>query len=122
MGHLCFSSLTDSAGSLVYQKGCFKIYEQSTMTCKTPPSRDQIVECCYGHLCNLNSTVALPVKGAAPILLSVCQFLHSNLFLWFGCSVQNQLFWLAPIAPGHVTLWSHSVHLHDAGGKNELLP
>ncbi|XP_056888800.1 activin receptor type-1-like isoform X1 [Takifugu flavidus] len=63
MGHLCFSSLTDSAGSLVYQKGCFKIYEQSTMTCKTPPSRDQIVECCSGHLCNLNSTVELPVKA-----------------------------------------------------------
>lgn len=76
MGHLCFSSLTDSAGSLVYQKGCFKIYEQSTMTCKTPPSRDQIVECCYGHLCNLNSTVALPVKGAAPIsfLILICFF------------------------------------------------
>lgn len=63
MGHQCFSSLTVSAGSLMYQKGCFKIYEQSTLTCKTPPSRDQIVECCHGHLCNLNSTVELPVKG-----------------------------------------------------------
>lgn len=62
-GHQCFSSLTLSAGSLVYQKGCFKVYEQSTLTCKTPPSRDQIVECCHGHLCNLNSTVALPVAG-----------------------------------------------------------
>lgn len=71
MGHLCFSSLTDSAGSLVYQKGCFKIYEQSTMTCKTPPSRDQIVECCYGHLCNLNITVELPVKGATPIFFAM---------------------------------------------------
>lgn len=67
MGHQCFSSLTLSTGSLVYQKGCFKIYEQSTMTCKTPPSRDQVVECCYGHLCNLNSSVELPVKGTAPI-------------------------------------------------------
>lgn len=85
MGHLCFSSLTDSAGSLVYQKGCFKIYEQSTMTCKTPPSRDQIVECCSGHLCNLNSTVELPVKGASPILLNQLQ--NSTLFLWFVCSV-----------------------------------
>lgn len=63
MGHQCFSSLTVSAGTLMYQKGCFKIYEQSTLTCKTPPSRDQIVECCHGHLCNLNSTVELPVKG-----------------------------------------------------------
>ncbi|KAM9347111.1 activin receptor type-1-like isoform 1-T1 [Symphorus nematophorus] len=63
MGHQCFSSLTVSAGSLVYQKGCFKVYEQSTLTCKTPPSRDQIVECCHGHLCNMNSTVELPVKA-----------------------------------------------------------
>lgn len=63
MGQQCFSSLTVSAGLLLYQKGCFKIYEQSTMTCKTPPSRDQIVECCHGHLCNMNSTVQLPVKG-----------------------------------------------------------
>ncbi|TNN84521.1 Activin receptor type-1 [Liparis tanakae] len=62
-GHQCFSSLTLSAGSMVYQKGCFKVYEQSTLTCKTPPSRDQIVECCHGHLCNLNSTVELPVKA-----------------------------------------------------------
>lgn len=63
MGHQCFSSLTANAGSLVYQKGCFKVYEQSTLTCKTPPSRDQIVECCQGPLCNMNSTVELPVKG-----------------------------------------------------------
>ncbi|XP_019723771.1 activin receptor type-1 [Hippocampus comes] len=63
MGSQCFSSLTVSGGSLMYQKGCFNVYEQSTMTCKTPPSRDQIVECCFGHLCNLNSTVQLPVKA-----------------------------------------------------------
>ncbi|KAJ4933515.1 hypothetical protein JOQ06_030341 [Pogonophryne albipinna] len=63
LGQQCFSSLTASAGSLMYQKGCFTKYEQGTMTCKTPPSRDQIVECCYGHLCNMNSTVELPVKA-----------------------------------------------------------
>ncbi|XP_049583822.1 activin receptor type-1 isoform X1 [Syngnathus scovelli] len=63
MGSQCFSSLTVNGGSLMYQKGCFNVYEQSTMTCKTPPSRDQIVECCFGHLCNLNSTVQLPVKA-----------------------------------------------------------
>lgn len=62
-GHQCFSSLTVNAGSLIHQKGCFKVYEQSTLTCKTPPSRDQIVECCYGHLCNMNSTVQLPVRA-----------------------------------------------------------
>ncbi|XP_055726682.1 activin receptor type-1-like isoform X3 [Salvelinus fontinalis] len=61
MGQHCFSSLTVSDGALVYQKGCFKVYEQSRMTCKTPPSRDQIVECCQGHLCNMNITVELPV-------------------------------------------------------------
>ncbi|CAN9497811.1 unnamed protein product [Ophioblennius macclurei] len=63
LGHQCFTSLTVNAGSLLYQKGCFKVYEQGTMTCKTPPSRDQIVECCQGHLCNMNSTVELPVKA-----------------------------------------------------------
>ncbi|XP_071212024.1 activin receptor type-1-like isoform X1 [Salvelinus alpinus] len=61
IGQHCFSSLTVSDGALVSQKGCFKVYEQSRMTCKTPPSRDQIVECCQGHLCNMNITVALPV-------------------------------------------------------------
>ncbi|XP_015234036.1 PREDICTED: activin receptor type-1 isoform X1 [Cyprinodon variegatus] len=61
-GSLCFSSLTVNNGMLVYQKGCFKVYEQSTMTCKTPPSSEQRVECCYGHLCNMNITVELPVK------------------------------------------------------------
>ena len=65
MGHQCFSSLALNGDALVSQKGCFKVYEQSTMTCKTPPSRDQIVECCHGHLCNLNITVALPVQGTA---------------------------------------------------------
>uniref|UniRef100_A0A3Q3G574 Activin receptor type-1 n=1 Tax=Labrus bergylta TaxID=56723 RepID=A0A3Q3G574_9LABR len=65
MGHQCFSSLTVSGSSQVYQKGCFKVYEQSTLTCKTPPSREQIVECCHGHLCNMNSTVQLPVKGTS---------------------------------------------------------
>lgn len=64
-GYQCFSSLAVTAGNLFYQKGCFNIYEQSTMTCKTPASRDQKVECCHGHLCNLNITVQLPVQGTA---------------------------------------------------------
>uniref|UniRef100_A0A6Q2YTX1 Activin receptor type-1 n=1 Tax=Esox lucius TaxID=8010 RepID=A0A6Q2YTX1_ESOLU len=66
MGQHCFSSLTVSDGALVYQKGCFKVYEQSRLTCKTPPTRDQIVECCQGHLCNMNITVELPVMGDMP--------------------------------------------------------
>uniref|UniRef100_A0A1A8C9E2 Activin receptor type-1 n=1 Tax=Nothobranchius kadleci TaxID=1051664 RepID=A0A1A8C9E2_NOTKA len=65
-GHQCFSSLTVNGDSLVSQKGCFKVYEQSTLTCKTPPSRDQIVECCQGHLCNMNSTVELPIQANDP--------------------------------------------------------
>lgn len=68
-GYQCFSSLAVTAGSLHYQKGCFNIYEQSTMTCKTPASRDQKVECCHGHLCNLNITVQLPVQGTASIFI-----------------------------------------------------
>ncbi|TKS67282.1 Activin receptor type-1 [Collichthys lucidus] len=86
MGHQCFSSLTVSTGSLVYQKGCFKVYEQSTLTCKTPPSTEQIVECCHGHLCNMNSTVELPVKEerATPsaVKLSVTTVLDG--FRWPG--------------------------------------
>lgn len=81
MGHQCFSSLTVSAGSLVYQKGCFKVYEQSTLTCKTPPSSDQIVECCHGHLCNLNSTVELPVKGTV---------LHTILYILYTTQSTSQ--------------------------------
>ncbi|MFT7818054.1 activin receptor type-1-like isoform X3 [Arapaima gigas] len=65
LGQQCFSSLTLSAGVRVYQKGCFRVYEQSRMTCKTPPSPDQVVECCQGNLCNLNVTVELPAsKGS----------------------------------------------------------
>ncbi|XP_036425994.1 activin receptor type-1-like isoform X1 [Colossoma macropomum] len=62
MGQQCFSSLTLSDGVLLYQKGCFTVYEQGRMTCKTPPSPDQIVECCQAHLCNMNLSVALPVR------------------------------------------------------------
>lgn len=65
MGQQCFSSLTRSDGTPVSQKGCFKVYEQGRMTCKTPPSPDQIVECCQAHLCNMNLTVRLPVRGNA---------------------------------------------------------
>ncbi|XP_059355442.1 activin receptor type-1-like isoform X2 [Carassius carassius] len=61
-GQQCFSSLTLSDGTPVSQKGCFKVYEQGRMTCKTPPSPDQIVECCQAHLCNMNLTVRLPVR------------------------------------------------------------
>lgn len=65
LGYQCFSSLAVSGGIIMSQKGCFKVLEQSTMTCKTPPSTDQIVYCCQGHLCNMNITVELPVKGTA---------------------------------------------------------
>ncbi|KAI5107388.1 activin receptor type-1 precursor [Silurus meridionalis] len=62
MGQQCFSSLTVSDGVVVHQKGCFTVYEQGRMTCKTPPSPDQIVECCQARLCNMNLSVALPVR------------------------------------------------------------
>ncbi|KAK7939494.1 hypothetical protein WMY93_002820 [Mugilogobius chulae] len=98
-GHQCFSSLTVNAGSLLYQKGCFKVYEQSTLTCKTPPSPDQIVECCYGHLCNMNSTVQLPLSHysvttlaiviAAPIIVLI--LLSAIAILVFRRIHQNQM-------------------------------
>ncbi|KAG8549907.1 hypothetical protein GDO81_019075 [Engystomops pustulosus] len=62
-GQQCFASLSINDGHLVYQKGCFQVYEQGRMTCKTPPSPDQAVECCQSDLCNMNITAYLPSKG-----------------------------------------------------------
>ncbi|XP_031413925.1 activin receptor type-1 [Clupea harengus] len=64
MGRQCFSSLSLNNGVPVYQKGCFKVYEQGKLTCKTPPSSTQVVHCCTGHLCNANRTVELPVRAS----------------------------------------------------------
>ncbi|XP_073490224.1 activin receptor type-1 isoform X2 [Aquarana catesbeiana] len=61
-GQQCFSSLSRNDGAMVYQKGCFQVYEQGRMTCKTPPSPDQAVECCQSDLCNINITASLPSK------------------------------------------------------------
>ncbi|MXQ87924.1 hypothetical protein E5288_WYG008831 [Bos mutus] len=62
-GQQCFSSLSINDGFHVYQKGCFQVYEQGKMTCKTPPSPGQAVECCQGDWCNRNITAQLPAKG-----------------------------------------------------------
>ncbi|XP_069791582.1 activin receptor type-1-like isoform X3 [Narcine bancroftii] len=64
IGQQCFASLSINDGHPVYQKGCFEVYEQSKLTCKTPPSADQTVVCCQGYLCNMNITAQLPPKGA----------------------------------------------------------
>ncbi|XP_048455139.1 activin receptor type-1 [Rhincodon typus] len=63
VGQQCFASLSINDGHPVYQKGCFQVYEQSKLTCKTPPSADQTVECCHGNLCNMNITAQLTPKG-----------------------------------------------------------
>ena len=63
-GQQCFSSLSINDGFHVYQKGCFQVYEQGKMTCKTPPSPGQAVECCQGDWCNGNITAQLPTKGS----------------------------------------------------------
>ncbi|MEE6489344.1 hypothetical protein FKM82_015541 [Ascaphus truei] len=62
-GQQCFSSLSINDGIKVYQKGCFQVYEQGKMTCKTPPSPDQAVECCQSDFCNINITAHLPRKS-----------------------------------------------------------
>lgn len=73
-GQRCFSSLSINDGAKVYQKGCFQVYEQRKMTCKTPPSPSQAVECCQGHLCNMNITAQLPSsKGESSIHPSLVQ-------------------------------------------------
>ncbi|KAM4626657.1 activin receptor type-1 [Discoglossus pictus] len=62
-GQQCFASLSINDGVKVYQKGCFQVYEQGKMTCKTPPSPDQAVECCQSDLCNMNITAHLLPRG-----------------------------------------------------------
>ncbi|XP_044273757.1 activin receptor type-1 isoform X2 [Varanus komodoensis] len=68
-GHQCFASLSINNGAKVYQKGCFRVYEQGKMTCKTPPSSDQAVECCQGDLCNMNITAQLPTKVVMVLII-----------------------------------------------------
>ncbi|XP_030341820.1 activin receptor type-1 isoform X4 [Strigops habroptila] len=76
-GQQCFASLSINDGAKVYQKGCFQVYEQGKMTCKTPPSPDQAVECCQGYLCNMNITAQLPSsKGFTG------PFLHIRKWFW----------------------------------------
>uniref|UniRef100_A0A8C5Q0G1 Activin receptor type-1 n=1 Tax=Leptobrachium leishanense TaxID=445787 RepID=A0A8C5Q0G1_9ANUR len=62
-GQQCFASLSINNGVMVHQKGCFEVYEQGKMTCNTPPSADQVVECCQSDLCNFNTTVHLPTEA-----------------------------------------------------------
>ncbi|KAM9331078.1 activin receptor type-1-like [Gastrophryne carolinensis] len=62
-GQHCFSSVSVHNGILVYQKGCLQVYEQSRMTCMTPPSPDQAVECCQRDYCNWNLTAHLPRRS-----------------------------------------------------------
>ena len=78
MGRQCFSSLSLNNGVPVYQKGCFKVYEQGKLTCKTPPSSTQVVHCCTGHLCNANRTVELPVRGMYSGVLHTCTYRHTH--------------------------------------------
>uniref|UniRef100_A0A6I8QZW3 Activin receptor type-1 n=1 Tax=Xenopus tropicalis TaxID=8364 RepID=A0A6I8QZW3_XENTR len=69
-GQQCFASLSNNDGVLVSQKGCFQVYEQGKMTCKTPPSQDQAVECCQSDLCNMNITT-LTIFILAPVIVLV---------------------------------------------------
>lgn len=61
-GHHCFTSVNLEDSVPVLQKGCFLANVQRKLTCRTPPSSGQAIECCRGHLCNFNSTVALEPK------------------------------------------------------------
>uniref|UniRef100_A0A674GWU8 Activin receptor type-1 n=2 Tax=Neoaves TaxID=3078114 RepID=A0A674GWU8_TAEGU len=71
-GQRCFASLSINDGAKVYQKGCFQVYEQRKMTCKTPPSPNQAVECCQGHLCNMNITAQLPSSKGESLAQQQC--------------------------------------------------
>lgn len=72
-GQQCFSSLKMIDGVAVQQKGCLKDDQEGRATCAMPPSLDNVVKCCQGHLCNMNVTVQAPGKG---------DFIHMYTFLF----------------------------------------
>lgn len=104
-GQRCFASLSINDGAKVYQKGCFQVYEQRKMTCKTPPSPNQAVECCQGHLCNMNITAQLPSSKGESLAQQQC-VLRKRGWLWSALSGEGWLqCWLKggtgwPLCPG----------------------
>ncbi|XP_014458431.1 activin receptor type-1 [Alligator mississippiensis] len=80
-GQQCFASVILNGEAYVFQKGCFGVLEHGEMTCKTAPSINQVVECCYGNLCNWNIS-------AKPLLPQVAEAIQYNteLFVIFVIS------------------------------------
>lgn len=62
-GQQCFTSLSILNGTSVLQKGCIVSNEEWSLRCRSPPTPEQVVECCYGDLCNMNASLQSPVKG-----------------------------------------------------------
>ncbi|XP_006637743.3 activin receptor type-1 isoform X1 [Lepisosteus oculatus] len=68
MGQRCFSSVAVSGDTPVFQRGCLEGHEKGRMTCQTPHSASQVVECCSSNLCNLNvsAEMLLPLLRTVP--------------------------------------------------------
>uniref|UniRef100_A0A3P9JWH1 Activin receptor type-1 n=1 Tax=Oryzias latipes TaxID=8090 RepID=A0A3P9JWH1_ORYLA len=62
-GQLCFASLSLLSGKPVFQKGCIVSKEEEVLRCRKSPAPELVVECCSGHLCNMNISLVPPVKG-----------------------------------------------------------
>lgn len=62
-GQQCFTSLSVQNGTSVFQKGCIVGSDDGALRCGSSPTPELAVECCYGHLCNMNSSLQSPEKG-----------------------------------------------------------
>ncbi|XP_068936175.1 activin receptor type-1 isoform X1 [Petaurus breviceps papuanus] len=91
-GQQCFASLSINDGLQIYQKGCFQVYEQGKMTCKTPPSPDQAVECCQGNWCNGNITAQLPTSKGKSFPGGYSRFSLDYMAIFIGLSIAACLF------------------------------
>ena len=62
-GQQCFTSMSVVNGTSVVQRGCIASNEDASSRCGDPAAPELVVECCYGHLCNMNVSLQFPVKG-----------------------------------------------------------
>lgn len=62
-GQQCFAALSVLNGTSVFQRGCILGAEDGLVRCGSPPTPELVVNCCFGHLCNMNISLQSPIKG-----------------------------------------------------------
>lgn len=94
-GQECFSSLAVINGTSVVRKGCILGDEDRSWSCRSTPTPQLVVKCCYGHLCNMNISLNFPLKGEAfakrIVKLScfkLCRTLKSNFRTTFSTDLE----------------------------------